>query len=489
MRMLDDKICSIARPWWCCLLAFTLVVSCFIAQAVIGSAPSDSSAFRYIGWQMGAGARCFVDVWDHKGPMVFIFNALGFAFGCGPGVVYCLVWVAVTMGVFWLGRRHSSLVGGLAALLFALSGLGIATGVFLDNVEITAAVFMVVAAQLFLRKPVWWTHLAIGVCIGGAFLTKPNLVSGGAAMVLVAGVRAIRDRRVKAFLTFGFWSGLGFAAMVGGVTLGFALQGAGKAMWDAMLFYNAFEYASHGTISWGGWWLAYLQRSVFCKVPGWWMIPSYLTMLIVGILGAWSVRGWGGFLMVWALLETFAAFMAKQFYGHYLLMPLVPLSVLVAIGCVKTEKMARGFAWLLIGGVAGLFLIAIGTGVRSAIIRRDTVERANRMIAGVIPQGQEVACFAKDGGAEMMLRNGNWSRQQYQFGVWFWKYVKPERGSQIAADLLVTLRRPDIRHFIFEGGCAAEDYFAECPELVDELHGWQLAVKTDFAIVYMRRKR
>lgn len=479
---------AFVRAYGFILFALALVVGCFVAQAMIGAAPSDSSLFRYIGWRMSCGAQCFEDIWDHKGPLIFLLNAIGYVTGIGAGSVYFLVWIVAVIGVFLLGRRYSLLIGSLSAAVFAVAGLGFAAGVFLDNVELTAAIFMVAAALLFLREPNWWTHMAVGVCIGGAFLTKPNLISGGVAMVVFCGLQALRDHNLKTFVMFGFWSGLGFMIALVGMTIVFAAHGTGWAMWDAMLFFNAFEYASHGTDTWAMWWLGYLRHSVFSMSPGWWMIPSYLTMLVVGLLGASVVRGRGGFLMVWALLETFAAFMAKQFYGHYLLMPLVPLSVLVAISCVQTGRIMRTLSRLLVIGGAGLFLVAIWTGIHSAIARRSLIESSARAVAEVIPPGKEVACFVREGGAEMMLRDKIWSRQKYQFGVNFWRYMKPKRQLQVADDLLKALCSTNIEHFIFEGGPSAIDYFSNCPELVTELKNWHKVADTDFVDVYIRHQ-
>ena len=307
-------------------------------------------------------------------------------------------------------------------------------------------------------------------------------------MVVSCGLQTFRNHNLKTFVLFGFWSGLGFMIALVGMTLVFAVHGTGWAMWDAMLFFNAFEYASHGSDTWAMWWLEYLRHSVFSKSPGWWMIPSYLTMLLVGLLGASFVRGRGSFLMVWTILETFAAFMAKQFYGHYLLMPLIPLSVLVAIGCVQTGRIVRTFSRLLVIGIAGLFLIAIWTGIHSAIVRRGEVERSARAVAEVIPTGKEVACFVREGGAEMMLRDEIWSRQKYQFGVNFWRYMKPKRQLQVADDLLKALCSTNIEHFIFEGGPSAIDYFSNCPELAAELKNWRKVADTDFVDVYIRHQ-
>ena len=101
MRLLADII-------FCICIA--LAIGTFLRQYPWTSLPTrtDSSVFLYIGKQMHAGKVPYVDLFDHKGPLLYLIQYLGFS-----------IWKDSVAGGVWILELVS--FGGLAFLMLKLS--------------------------------------------------------------------------------------------------------------------------------------------------------------------------------------------------------------------------------------------------------------------------------------------------------------------------------------------------------------------------------
>ena len=474
------------------VVALALPIFSVAFQSLMGRVASDSSAFRYIGWRMTEGANCYVDVWDHKGPIVFVFNALGYVLGIGPNILYAGVWMLVVVGAFCLARKFSEAVAPWTALLFSILGVGMASGVFIVNVEITAALFSVWALWVALdfKRPIRFA--LSGACVGLAFMTKPNLIGGGVAIALWMLMLWIHKQvSIRDFFKCTLLALVGFVLVVGGISLLFWLHDSCGRMWDAMLLYNAFEYASQDDISRLQWWMRYLRTTVFAFRSGWWVLPSYVILFALalwrGFLNLIRRDSYGSLIAFWLVCETGAAFCAKQFFGHYLIICLLPVSILIVQLCHDYgNRYVRGFIVIAVMGMSVLYSVSSAVGFRTAANYGKITVEAKARVHDLIPQGEQVACFGKSGAAELMEATGLWSSQCYQFADWFWSYAKADRRDQMSIDLLMTLQRSDIRYFLFDGKTTIDDLFVGYPLVRKELLKWRLVLRTILADVYVK---
>ena len=46
----------------------------------------DASIFEYFGYAMSHGQRMYLELFDHKGPVIFLINYLGYSFGASLGI-------------------------------------------------------------------------------------------------------------------------------------------------------------------------------------------------------------------------------------------------------------------------------------------------------------------------------------------------------------------------------------------------------------------
>ncbi|HEX9018629.1 MAG TPA: glycosyltransferase family 39 protein, partial [Anaerolineaceae bacterium] len=205
---------------------------------------NDAGIFLYFGSEILKGKLPFVDLWDHKPPLVFYLNALGFVLGHGSRWgVWVVELAAVSLGsvcAFFFLRRYfhtwpaALAVGGLLVnLAFVLEGGNLT--------EEYALAFQLAALLLFAReedspRPGWY-GLGIGVLMGGAFLLKQTLIGIWLALAIYLLAAALLARRRRAWIVITQMAG-GFLLVVLSSFAYFAARGALAAYWDVAFWFN-----------------------------------------------------------------------------------------------------------------------------------------------------------------------------------------------------------------------------------------------------------
>ena len=166
---------------------------------ITGFAPhTDDGLYLYIGQQLLRGATPYRDVFDNKGPLLYLINAFGLALGGGSywgvyALEYVLLSAAAALAYLVLKVRVSRLVALLAVLFFVLEIVHVVAG---DHEEEYEVVLQCVALFVLFRRPAseprlrWW--VVAGALGAGAFLLKPTGV--GLWVALLAAVLVICAR-------------------------------------------------------------------------------------------------------------------------------------------------------------------------------------------------------------------------------------------------------------------------------------------------------
>jgi 4-amino-4-deoxy-L-arabinose transferase-like glycosyltransferase len=147
----------------------------------------DSGVFMYTGMLLDGGGMPYIDSWDHKGPVLYFFNALGFLLLHGPrGVIVlegALLLAALAVSMHLWRRLLSTRLVLLAATLFMLTyyatfELGNFTESWLIPFTLVtyslAAVFCCEEGADAKDRVLPWLCVAIGVSVAVAALTRPN---------------------------------------------------------------------------------------------------------------------------------------------------------------------------------------------------------------------------------------------------------------------------------------------------------------------------
>ena len=171
----------------------------------------DSAVFKTMGLAVWEGKTPYVDIFDHKGPMLYFINALGM--GMLPGnwgvfvlqifslfFVFLCVWQSVRL---FLSSRLSAVLIALGVLLLFVSMQG---GNLCEEWELLAIAPALYASLLFLRsdfsrRRVWGTGLALGMAVAFCFFIRPNdAVSMPGGMAFGLFLFLLAEKRYKALL-------------------------------------------------------------------------------------------------------------------------------------------------------------------------------------------------------------------------------------------------------------------------------------------------
>ncbi len=258
----------LAWPWVALFGVLSTLALLQTSPWVVRTPGNDSGIFLYFGAQILRGRLPFVDLWDHKPPLVFYLNALGLFLGglAAPGEPRWGVWavelaalLAACLFAFAFLRRYF----GTWPALLAVTGLLANLAFVIEGGNLTeeyALAFQFAAIYLFTRfqndpRPGWRADstkpmVLAGAAIGCAFLLKQTLIGTGLAMgiYLVAVAVFNRARQVWAALAraaAGFAAG--FACVVLSSVIYFALRGGLASYWDVAFGYN-FLYSSVASI-------------------------------------------------------------------------------------------------------------------------------------------------------------------------------------------------------------------------------------------------
>ncbi|HEU6890014.1 TPA: hypothetical protein VV497_002107, partial [Streptococcus pneumoniae] len=71
----------------------------------------DASIFEYFGYAMSHGQRMYLDLFDHKGPVIFLINYLGYSIGASLGIK--ILYLVSLIVFFYIGYYISRLFTGI----------------------------------------------------------------------------------------------------------------------------------------------------------------------------------------------------------------------------------------------------------------------------------------------------------------------------------------------------------------------------------------
>jgi hypothetical protein len=304
-----------------------------------GRVPSeDAGVFFYTARALLSGGTPYLDVWDHKPPLVYFVDEMGLGLAGLAGV-----WVI--QGLAFVGAALLSLraltpaFGRLAATIGTLAWIVASPRLFLADGQQTsfvefyalplqAAALALVAARPSLRFS-RRDALALGALAALAFLLKPTLVG----LWLAIGIAVVWRQRGAALQRIGDMVA-GGAAVLGVIGIFFLARGALGELFEQALRYN----------------LAYASFTPFVERLG--AIPEGVRLTspsglspVALAAGAYAIAmRRGGTLLTVALLalplELLLATSGRA-YHYYFLPWLVPMGALAAFATSEVSRLLR----------------------------------------------------------------------------------------------------------------------------------------------------
>jgi len=235
-----------------------LLIAGSVLVALYPSSPSnmpltyrDSGVFLYMGWRMLNGDVPYLNVWDHKPPVIFFINALGLFLGQGSRWGVWFLEFLFLLVATWVGFRLLKKSFGLATAVISTT-LWLLTFEFIYQggnltTEYTLPLQFLALALVYdvdsTGSKIRW--LLIGLLGGVVFMTKQVSIGIWLAIGLYLLFQRLRSRQVSRLVKELFLMFLGVAIIILGFVVYFAYHHALSQFWDAAFAYN-FVYASVG---------------------------------------------------------------------------------------------------------------------------------------------------------------------------------------------------------------------------------------------------
>ena len=83
----------------------------------------DSAVFHIIGKYWAQGSIPYVDLWDHKGPIIFLINCIGFLLTGGKGGVLLIQILSLSVFIYYTYKTFNHYLGILPSFLLTVCGL------------------------------------------------------------------------------------------------------------------------------------------------------------------------------------------------------------------------------------------------------------------------------------------------------------------------------------------------------------------------------
>jgi hypothetical protein len=333
---LRDACDAIARRYDIVIPLTTLVVG-YLTMLVFVPLKTDSGVFVYAGQTLLRGGSPYLDFWDHKGPLLYLFNLFGLALGGGSirGVIL-LEGLLVGVATLWSLLAWSRLVARAAVALvgsafvisyFATFESGNLSETWLAPFALVAysAVARSLSENRLGRAAFVWAGAALGAAGGIATLTRPNNGIGlfVAALALVALARGSRRWTAAAVTAAGLLVVVPVLAWV-------ALHGAIPAMLEQYVQFNLY-YSAETVV------LADRIKSVADLLARLIATPAMLSLVAVGVLttlgGRHPARSQTalGVLAAAAIADLVSTMLGGRGHAHYLVTTLPSLAVLTIL--------------------------------------------------------------------------------------------------------------------------------------------------------------
>lgn len=284
----------------------------------------DASIFEYFGYAMNHGEKMYLDLFDHKGPVIFLLNYLGYSLG-GPLGIKVLYLLALIV-FFYIGYHISRLFTGIRNSLIVLvitfiifesffeGGWGL-EGYILPCLTYSLYIFL----KYFLKDKVNKYEIILsGFSFAVVLFTKANMIGIWLIFSLLVTIKLIYQKQFSLFLKYITLFITGSALFIVPLCCFLWFQGSLKEMFYQSVVMN-FIYSKES---------GYLTVREMIK---WYMnqvnVLQLNLMMVIAMIAVWKQYGikilfYNGAFIFCLML----ALISKRAYLHYLIV-LIPLFI------------------------------------------------------------------------------------------------------------------------------------------------------------------
>ncbi len=176
----------------------------------------DSGVYLYTGWQILNDKFPYLDVWDHKPPLIYYIDALGLFIGNGSmlGIFfleYIAIYSAAILGFIFIKKVFGLYPAIFGTILWLFSFIQVMLG-YGNLTEEFALPFQFLILNLFLNFEIQnniksknsysWNGFFIGFISGLSFLLKPNIIGIFLSIIILLFITRILTRNPKILKNF-----------------------------------------------------------------------------------------------------------------------------------------------------------------------------------------------------------------------------------------------------------------------------------------------
>lgn len=186
---------------------------------------TDSSVFKYIGWSMTQGKVPYIELFDHKGPMIYFINYIGTIISQTNGI-WIIEFVFMCISLYFTYKLARKFTSKFAALLITLITF-MPMRTYFDGGNLTeeyALPFQIIALNIFfdfflhpekysgekkedsvLKLDFKWFNIPVficGICFSCVLFLRPNMISVWFVFCIMVFMHCILEKKRQELIKF-----------------------------------------------------------------------------------------------------------------------------------------------------------------------------------------------------------------------------------------------------------------------------------------------
>ena len=302
----------------------------------------DSAVFKIIGIGILKGEVPYLDLFDHKGPLLYFINALGYVISddgrMGLYIIQCVSLFVTVVLWFHTSRLFTSTWKSFFCTLMALAVMSCQyEGGNLGEEYMLpyASMSLYLALSYMIRNGQehhpWYYSVLYGICFGAMFMIRPNdACSQVGAIIFGLACYFLYKRYFRQLFVNGLYLLVGICISVAPIVIFFAVHGAINELWYGLIVHNSL-YA-------GG--LKSMIAACFAT--------KYF-IAIIGVVAALLIWKSAHKKILWIMIPLYAftlLFTGARAVPHYYMMILPGLIVFMAVGIMEQKGIEYKVAML-----------------------------------------------------------------------------------------------------------------------------------------------
>lgn len=165
-----------------------------------GQSSTDSAVFRYVAFAMSKGRVPYRDIFDHKGPLLYFINLLGYIIDENKGI-WIVEFFSCFITLFFL-YKTTKLFCGWKSAIFSVALVSSLLGEFFSGGNFTeeyALPFIAVSVYFFVKYLITnvldkWSVFVCGCSFAAVLMLRPNMIGVWIGYILVILVKEIVEK-------------------------------------------------------------------------------------------------------------------------------------------------------------------------------------------------------------------------------------------------------------------------------------------------------